>query len=152
MKTRNFLDKTFGPVGTSAGILLFVVGLFTSFTSLFGLILLVPGAFIGFTSSSCVIDWPKKRVKFTTNLFGIIRTGKWVNIEPDMKIGIKKSNRVWRAYSWSNRTLDLEKSDFRIILYDRNNKQIMPIKKAKTPEEASHEGISLSDRLGLKFN
>jgi len=122
MKTNNLLEKSFGPVGTSAGVLMFIVGVIATFNSFYGLILVFWGAFIGFTSTSTLIDFDRRRVKFSNNFFGIIRIGNWINIESDMKIGIKKSNKVWRAYSMSNRTLDIESKDFRIILYDSDDK------------------------------
>jgi hypothetical protein len=57
-----------------------------------GLILIIIGAFIGFTTSSTLVDFDKKRIKFSNNLFGIITTGKWTYINSDMKFGIKKSS------------------------------------------------------------
>lgn len=149
MNQNNLLDKSFGPVGTSAGILLFVVGLFVTFTSLYGLILMLIGAFVGFTSTSCVIDLNQKRVKFSNNLFGIVRFGEWLKIEPTMKIGIKRSNRTWRAYSQSNRTLDVEQTDFRIILYNQDDKLILPLKKCKSSEVATKEMELLASELKL---
>lgn len=50
MITRNKLDKTFGPVGSLAGI----------FYSLTGLILVLIGAFVGFTSTMTLVDFVKR--------------------------------------------------------------------------------------------
>jgi len=149
MITNNSLDKSFGPVGNAAGVFMFIAGLALIYFSLFGLILILFGAFVGFTSSSTLIDYDKKRVKFSNNLFGIIETGKWINIEPNMKIGIKKSNRTWRTYSRSNRTLDIVSKDFRLILFDSNGKQIMPIKKMDSFDSAKLELETLANQLGL---
>ncbi len=150
MKRNNYLGKSFGPVGSPAGVIVFVVGVFATFNSIFSLVLVIIGAFFGFTSTSCIIDSHQKRVMFSNNLFGIIPTGKWVRIEPDMRIGIKRSNQVWRSYSQSNRSLDIEKSDFRIILYNSNDLEIMSLKKTKTHESAQAEMDILVSRLGLK--
>jgi len=149
MKTNNRLDKSFGPVGTSAGVILFIAGIIITYFSFSGLIPLIIGAFVGFSSSSTIIDYDKKRIKFSNNLFGIIQSGKWVNIEPNMKIGINKSHRVWRAYSRGNRTLDIANKDFRITLYDSGNKLIMPIKKTETLDSAKAELEIISNQLGL---
>ena len=59
-----------------------------------------------------------------------IRTGRWLNIDPGMKIKIKKSDMMWRTYSRGSRTLDIANDDFRLILIGANNKDIMEIKKA----------------------
>lgn len=150
MKSLNILDKPFGPAGASAGLVLCVVGLFTVYNSVFGFILVVIGAFAGLTSTSTIVDFDRKRMKFTNNLFGIIRLGKWVNIEPNMKIGIRKSNQVWRNSSWSNRTLDIKNIDYRIILYDFDESLIMQIKKTKTQGAAKTELAKLAKKFGLR--
>lgn len=149
MKKNNPLEKSFGPVGTSAGLLMFALGLVAVYYSFSGLVLVIIGAFVGFTSTSTVIDYDKRRIKLLNNLFGIIKLGHWINIESDMKIGIKKSINSWRAYSRSNRTLDISAKGFIIILYDSHNKQIMPIKKADSLASAKTELEDLSKKLGL---
>lgn len=92
MKTINKLDKPFGPAGTAAGLVLFFVGILTVSHSIFSFFLILIGAFFGFTTTTSVIDTDKKRVKLSNNLFGVLRIGKWINIEGGMKIGIRKSN------------------------------------------------------------
>ena len=62
--------------------------------------LVIVGAFVGFSSSSTFIDFDQKRVKFSNNIFGLIRTGKWMAIEPNMKIGLNISNQVWNTMPW----------------------------------------------------
>lgn len=149
MITKNKLDKIFGPVGTSAGILLFVAGLIITYFSLTGLVLVLIGAFVGFTSTGTLIDFEKKRLRFSNNIFGIFPIGQWIFIQTDMKIGIKKSNMVWRAYSRSNRTLDIAKNDYRLILYDSNGKEIMTIQKSDNIDSAKSNLDKLSKQLGI---
>lgn len=149
MITKNKLDKSFGPVGTSAGIFMLIVGIVVTFYSFTGLILVFIGAFVGFTSTSTMIDNDKKRIKFSNNLFGFIKTGQWIDIKPEMKLGLKKSNRVYRAYSRSNRTLDIDSKDIRLILYGADNKQIMPIKKFDSFDIAKVELKKSGNQLGL---
>ena len=91
----------------------------------------------------------KKRIKFSNNLFGIIKTGRWINIEANMKIGIKKSNVMWRAYSRGNRSIDIPNNDYRIILIDANNNEIMEIKKNKSIEKVENELEELSKLLEI---
>ena len=85
------LDKSFGPIGTIAGITIFVVGVALICFSISGLFLIIIGAFVGFSSTSTLIDSDSKKVRFCNNLFGIIKVGKWITIEPNMNIDIKKS-------------------------------------------------------------
>lgn len=66
MIENNKLDKSFGPVGTSAGTILFVVGLILTFSHLTGLILILIGAFVGFSSTSALIDYEKNESNFRT--------------------------------------------------------------------------------------
>ncbi|MBO3698081.1 hypothetical protein [Roseivirga sp. E12] len=149
MTTKNKLDKMFGPVGTSAGIFTFIAGLIMTYFALTGMILVLIGAFIGFSSTSTVIDFDKKRLKFTNNFFGIIPSGQWISIQADMKIGIQKSNTVWRAYSLSNRTLDIANNDYRLILYDANGNEIMPMQKSSHLDAAKLDLDKFSKQLGI---
>jgi hypothetical protein len=149
MITNNKLDKSFGPVGTISGITILIVGLILIFFSVSGLFLIAIGAFVGLTSTSTLIDFDKKQLKFSNNIFGIINTGNWISIEPNMKIGIEKSNKTWRTYSRASRSLDISNQDFRIILYDSNSKQLMPIKKTNSLDSAKVEIEELANQLGL---
>jgi hypothetical protein len=151
MTENNKLDKSFGPVGTSSGIILFLAGLILTYSHFSSLILVLIGAFVGFSSTSTIIDYEKKRVKFSNNLFGFIKFGQWINIESNMKIGIKNSNVIWRSYSQGNRTLDIINKDFRIILLNSENKEIMPIKKTTSYDSAQIECETLGNRLGLSL-
>ena len=149
MIKNNKLDKSFGTVGTSSGLILFIAGVILTCFYFSGLILILIGAFVGFTSTSTLIDYDKKRIKFSNNIFGIIKIGKWINIESDMKIGIKKSDVTWRAYGASNQAIDVIEKDFRLILFDSDNKEIMQIKKMETLDAAKLELEIECKRLGL---
>ena len=150
LKTSYKLDKSFGPVGSSAGFALFIAGIAILFVSLYGLILIVAGAFLGFTSTSTIIDFDARRIKFSENWFGILPIGKWIRIEPYMKIGIKDSKMIWSAYSRGNRTIDVEEKDFRLILLDDENREIMPVLKAETLDSAIARMEILCNKLEIK--
>jgi len=149
MIVNNKLDKSFGPVGTTAGIVLFVVGIITIFSSFYGLILIVLGVFVGFTSTSTFIDFEHKKVKFSNNIFGFITTGKWIAVVPSMKIGIEESNVTWSAFSRGNRNLDIEQKDFRIELYDDDNREILTLMKTNSMESAKVEMEKINKQLGI---
>jgi hypothetical protein len=149
MIVKNKLDKSFGPSGTFAGYTIFIIGLITTYTNLGGLILVLVGAFMGFSSTSTLIDLDKKRIMFSNNLFGFIKTGKWIDIDPTMKVGIKESNITWTTFSRSNRSIDSVKKDFRIVLCDSADIEIMEISKNKSLDAAMAQLETLSRQLGL---
>jgi hypothetical protein len=128
---------------------MFVVGIITIFSSFYGLILIILGAFVGFTSTSTFIDFEQKRVKFSNNIFGFITTGKWIPVVPSMKIGIEESNVTWSAFSQGNRNLDIEQKDFRIVLFDSDNREILTLMKTGSMESAEVEKEKLSKELKL---
>ena len=146
---RNRLDTFFGPVGSSAGFFIFVAGVILTFHSFLGIILVLLGAFVGFSFSGTIIDFEKKRIKFSNYLFGLIPIGSWISIVPDMNIGIKKSNKVWRAYSRSNRALDINNPDYRLVLLDSHQKEIVNILKANDIQTARQKIELLRAKLGL---
>lgn len=149
MKTRNKLDKVFGPAGSSAGSFLLIVGLIITCSSLVGLILILVGAFIGFTSTSTVVDLEKRRLKFSTSVLGFIPLGRWIYVEDGMTVGIKYFTRSWRAHSQGSQTLDLSTRDYRLVLYDQRGEELMPVKKIKSLSAAQLEATEISKKLGV---
>jgi len=149
MIVRNKLDKPFGPFGTSTGYFLLAGGIIASWYSLSGLILAFIGAFIAFTTTSTFIDTDRKRIKFSNDLFGFYYSGKWIDIEPGMKLGLKKTHRGYRAYTRANQPTDIHYNDIRIYLFDSRNKQIGTVGKFSSVEAASNELDRLRTDLGL---
>lgn len=68
-----------------------------------------------------------------------------------MRIGIKELNQTYRAYSQGNRAIDVSQMDFRIILYDSDENEIMQVKKADTLDSAKLERETIGNNLGLKI-
>lgn len=150
MIIKNKLDKTFGPFGTSTGFFIMIGGVIATFYSFLGLIIAIVGAFACFTSTSTIIDTDNKRIKHSDNLFGIIPIGKWIDIKPDMKIGLKKFHRGYRAYIRGTQKIGIHYNDIRIFLYDSANKQLVPINKFDSYESSKNELNNLSSLLGLE--
>jgi len=142
------LDKTFGPVGTIAGVTLFIAGIITILYSLGGIVLIVLGAFVGFTSSGTYIDIENRRVKSITKLFGIIGAGKWINIDENSSIEIQKSDVVWRTYSKSNRTIDIADKYYYVMLY-KSRKDSVPLIRTTSLSTANSEAQALIQKLGI---
>ena len=150
MIIKNKLDKTFGPFGTSTGFFIMIGGIIATFYSFLGLIIAIVGAFACFTSTSTIIDTDNKKIKYSDNLFGIIPVGKWIDIKPDMKIGLKKFHRGYRAYIRGTQKIGIHYNDIRIFLYDSANKQLVPINKFDSYESSKNELNNLSSLLGLE--
>jgi hypothetical protein len=151
MIIKNKLDKTFGPFGTSTGFFLLIGGLIAIYFSIFGLLIVIVGAFAAFTSTSTIIDTDNKKIGHTDNLFGIFPIGKWIDIKPDMKLGIKKFHRGFVGYIRGTQPVNLHENDVRIFLYDSDNKQIMPVKRFKDYVSAKNDLNELSSTLGLSI-
>lgn len=125
------------------------MGIIALFESLLAIIIILFGAFVGFSYTNTVIDIAKKRIKFSNNIFGIIPFGKWITISHDMKIGIRKSNKIWRTYSRSNRKFDLNEKCYLINLFDSNDRIIVPIKKVENLDLAKSEGLKIAKQLNI---
>lgn len=151
MIIKNKLDKTFGPFGSSTGFFMLVGGLIAAYFSIFGIIIAIIGAFASFTSTSTYIDTDNKKIKHLDNLFGIIPIGKWIEIKPDMKLGLSKSHKGFVGYIRGNQPVDIHYTDIRILLYDSLNKKIMPIKKFDSYEASKKDIKNLSVLLGLQL-
>jgi hypothetical protein len=149
MIEQNRLDTFFGPVGSFAGIIIFIAGIIMTFISFTAFILIVFGAFIGFSHSGTSIDIEKRRLRFANYLFGFIPLGKWVDIKSDMKIGLVFSGKTWRTFSKGNRTVDIVSKDFRMALFDKNNQVILHIKKYKNQQQATSGIQEYGNRLNL---
>jgi hypothetical protein len=147
---KNKLDKSFGPVGSFAGIIVFLAGLGSLYYSWFSIILVLFGAFVGFTYSSTEIDFDRKRIRFVNNLFGVIKLGQWMSVKPGMKIGIIKSGKIWKTYSVGNRELDITNEDYRLVLYDSSGKKIIPVKKSDNMNSAKMELETICRQLEIK--
>jgi hypothetical protein len=150
MIIKNKFEKTFGPFGTSTGFFMMILGIVATYFSFFGIFIVVIGAFACFTSTSTIIDTDNKKIKYSDNLFGIIPVGKWIDIKPDMKIGLKKFHRGYRAYIRGTQKIGIHYNDIRIYLYDHDNKQIVPISKCVSQESSFNELDKLSSLLGLE--
>ncbi len=150
MILKNKLDKSFGPSGTFAGYTILVIGLVLTWTNWGGLLLVVLGAFMGLSSTSTVIDTDKKKIRSLNNLLGFIPIGKWMDIDAAMKLGIKESNVTWTTFSRSNRSIDTIKNDFRIVLCDSGEKEIMEISKSESFATGKDQLDTLCRQMGLE--
>ncbi|GET24827.1 hypothetical protein [Prolixibacter sp. NT017] len=149
MKKTYRFKKAFGPVASTSGIIVFWAGVVASYFSLTGLALVFIGAFLGFTNTSTTIDYYNRRVKFSNNLFGLIRLGKWHDIYWDMQLHLVTSREVFTSYSRGNRSLDTEVKQTFVELYDAKGHSLLPLKSIGKNEDPEKELERLRLSLGL---
>lgn len=149
MKETFKFEKAFGPVASFSGHVILTVGIIATYFSIAGLILVLFGSFVGLTYSSTTIDYSQRKVKFSNCLFGFIKTGKWIDINNDMRIGINKSSTIYRTYSKSTRILDITAKHLMIYLYDDRGNPIIPLKMVTEDDNAEKELEDLKNKLGL---
>ena len=149
MKRVNWFEKSFGPIASFSGIIIFIAGVIVTYYELSGLILVFFGSFIGFTNSSTTIDVINKRVRYSNNFFGIIKIGKWLKVEDYMSVGILKDRKVYRTYSRGNRILDLNKNANKIYLFDNHGHPIIPVMKVQNGMNISEEVDKISNELEI---
>lgn len=148
MPIRNhILGKFFGPSSSYAGYVFIGVGIFTSFYSLLALTLLIPGFFMAFTYNGTLIDTDRKRIKPYTSLFGIIRTGNWIDAHEFARFNIIKSTKKYTSYSRANVEFEMAVSDIELLLTDTTGKRKVVINKFNNFEQAHKEMEELGSIL-----
>jgi hypothetical protein len=152
MATRNNLDRTFGPFGSSLGFFLMIGGAIAAWFSLSGIILVVIGAFAAFTTTTCRIDPVNKKIKYSDDLFGFIQTGKWIEIVPGMSLGVRKFHRGFVTYINANQPMAIHERDLRIVLFVPGVKKPVQLKKIENTESINSEIKELSNLLAIPFN
>lgn len=143
------LDKSFGPPGSFTGYFILLVGLITVFASWSGLVLIVLGSFMAFSTSGCMIDCDNFKIRFTDNLWGIFKVGKWQYIHPRTQIGVNHARMMYRVSSISNHNIDVSDPDWRVYLYDGVDRRGKAICKFKNRVDAERELIRLSEALNI---
>lgn len=144
------IDKLFGQTGIFAGYTLIVSGIVITFFSLSGLILLTGGIFMAFTYEGTLIDFDNRKIKSYTCFFGLIKAGKWYNVDNFNRFSIYRSARSSTTYSRGNVPLTLKKSDIRLALISRDGSKKIIVNKYNSFETARKEMADLIKDLKLK--
>jgi hypothetical protein len=143
----NNLGKFFGPSLSYSGYVFIACGIFASIYSLLALTLLIPGAFMALTYNGIIIDTDKKKLKPYTALFGILKTGKWIEAGQFTRFNIIRATKKYTSYSRANVEFNLSVSDIELILADRNAKKKVILNKYKNFEDAQKEMEELSELI-----
>jgi hypothetical protein len=143
----NNLGKFFGPSSSYAGYVFIACGIFTATYSLLALTLLIPGLFMAFTYNGTLIDTDKKKLKSYTTLFGIFRTGKWIDADQFTRFNIIRATRKYTTYSRGSVRFDMNISDIELLLTNRNGTKKIILNKYNNFEDARKEMEELRDIL-----
>jgi hypothetical protein len=143
------IDPFFGPVGAIAGKVVLLAGVASAFYSAYALLFAVVGAFVGFSGTGADIDAVRRRVRPTNDWFGLFRSGRWIEVQSAMMLGIGDHRSVYRAYSRGNVPLDVTKRDFRVLLLDADHHVLVTLCVRKTRELAQNELEKLAVTLNL---
>jgi hypothetical protein len=140
----NNLGKFFGPSSSYMGYVFIICGIVAASYSLLALTLLIPGFFMAFTYNGTIIDVDKKRLKPYTTLFGIFRTGKWIDADQFTRFSIIKATKKYTSYSRANLRFDMDVSDIELLIINRNGTKKVILNKYTSFEDAHKEMEELS--------
>jgi hypothetical protein len=143
----NNLGKFFGPSSSYMGYIFIISGIVAVNYSLLALTLLLPGFFMAFTYNGTFIDIDNKRLKPYTALFGIFKTGKWVDANQFTRFNILKATHRFTTYSRANVRLDINVSDIELLLINRSGSKKIVLNKYSNFEDAHKEMEKLSQLL-----
>ena len=143
----NNLGKFFGPSSSYMGYIFIISGIVAINYSLLALTLLLPGFFMAFTYNGTLIDIDNKRLKPYTSLFGIFKTGKWIDANQFTRFNIIKATKKYTTYSRANVRFDMKMSDIELLLINRNGSKKIVLNKFSNFEDAHKEMEELSQLL-----
>ncbi|MDD2633901.1 MAG: hypothetical protein PHW82_00195 [Bacteroidales bacterium] len=150
MVVNNKIDNTFGPIGVFAGIVILLLGIYSCFYNWIGLTSVIVGCFLAFSSTNTQIDFSNKRVKFSNNIFGLLKIGYWTDIKPEMSLTIHKTPSKHKASLQANETQNQTVKDYRIMLIDEKGVPILALKKFRDKIKAETSLKELAEKLNIK--
>ena len=148
------LDKVFGPSGTFAGYVLIITGVLSFFVMENPIASLIPvliGAFVAFSTTGTQLDLDLRKVRGYTAYFGFFKSGKWQDLDLYDQIQIAEPVIHYRTYSRSNRSLDIYKKDYRIMLLGDHLRLRIPLQKFKSYEQADMVAEKVSSLLNIPY-
>jgi hypothetical protein len=143
----NNLGKFFSPSASYAGYVFIACGIFAAYYSRAALMLLIPGFFMAFTYNGTIIDTDSRKLKSYTALFGIFKTGKWIDADKFTRFSIRKSTKKYTSYSRANIKFDLNISDIELLIVNSNGSKKIILNKYRNIGDAHKEMEELSGTL-----
>jgi hypothetical protein len=136
--------KFFGPSAGFAGYVMIASGLIGLTYSPLAMLLFIPGTFMALTSTGTILDTTNRRVKPYTTLFGIVPTGKWIDINQFTRFNIIRVKGKYTSYSRANVRFDLDVSDIRLLLINRDGTRKVVVNNYLKFEDAQKEKDELT--------
>jgi hypothetical protein len=136
--------KFFSPVQITIGYVFIGCGIFFSFYKLSALFFLIPGLFMALTYSGTVLDTDDRKFRPYTCLFGMITTGKWLPFEGFTHFIIQRATRKYTSYSRGSVRFDMNISDVKLLLANKNGSRKILIARFDNFELAQKEKEDLS--------
>jgi hypothetical protein len=143
------LDKLFGPSGTFAGFILFIVGLSTVYFTLTAIPLILLGAVMAFSFYESQIDPLKKCYRISLKLIGLYPVGKWNSFHNGDKILVQQYSGRHSTFSRGNRQLDIDVSDYRVVLIPEGSNTTVHLAKYPTEVQAQELARQLLAKLKI---
>lgn len=138
------LDFTFGKLGFVLGCIVLISGIYFCFTAVIvGITNLIVGSFLAFSKNICIIDFNNKRVKYSSNIFGLIKIGYWIDVKDDMLIVVKGLGKSKSGVEGNEIC-----KEYKISLFNPQNVEILVLFKSKRIKEIN----DFADELKSKFN
>ncbi|MCK9321392.1 MAG: hypothetical protein M0P32_05235 [Bacteroidales bacterium] len=146
------LENSFGPIGSAAGkfiLLASIISMIFIEISIFAILFVILGAFMGLSKSDIFIDSDNSKIRFSTTVFGLIKTGKWISVDDSMEVGIRKNFEKWQVIGRSNKHISVASDKYKIVLY-KSGKPYMTLKYVDSIEEAEKELNRFANLLGME--
>jgi len=150
MSTLHRLDKSFGPGGSFAGLILVIIGVILVPFYWTTCILIIIGTFFGFSGSASEIDIDKRRVRPCYMFLVIFKYGEWIDIDLFTGIRVVFTTNHYRTFSLSNRTAATKQDDYRVVLEAGTPQSRVELMKCPTKEEATRKVLELAGKFGIR--
>jgi hypothetical protein len=148
--TDNKIDRLMGPTGIYTGYFLVLAGLAAAyFFNVFYFLLALAGIFMSFTFDGTQIDYGLRKIRSYSCLFGLIKIGKWHDIDSFSKFQISKARRTYTTYSRANVPLTQKESDIRLFLLNDKGSLKITVNKYPSFEAARKDMSDLIQKLQL---
>ena len=138
MIIKNKLENILSGPKIFVGILFLITGIIIALLGnvFFGIVIVLLATFFLTTSSGVEIDIDARKVKEYNKLFGIIKIGKWQDLDQYVGLTLVPIRKLNTIASRANLTNTTVHRDFRIFLVNNMKKPAFAIKICKTPEQA----------------
>jgi hypothetical protein len=131
--------KFAGPSASFTGFALIAGGIIGLAYSISALFLIIPGALLAFTTSGTIINLKINKVKSFTAVFGLLRIGKWIDLNKFSRFNISRVTGRYDLYSRGMAHHRMNTVDIRLLLINHSGKEKLVVNKFGSFEEAQKE-------------